>query len=132
MEELKQFNWEDYLEFCKNLKAKDYLLNEFPDINEAVKRTVVSRSYYSAYHVVAEFLDYNPPRGADSHKMLLTILKNKANNTRNEQYKEIHDLLENLKEARKNADYIKIRFSYSPKTAIKNVDRIFDIMKKLK
>lgn len=122
-----EFNWNDTIEFCLELKSK--YLREDNTLLEAVARTIINRSYYSAFRLTYNHLfenclyqyDENSP---SSHKDMINelILLSKPRETGyyNKLYNKVSVKLFEMKKTRKLADYNETPLNF-PKIQAQNI-----------
>jgi uncharacterized protein (UPF0332 family) len=104
------FEWLSFLELAKELM--EGIESRWERLSEAVKRTVVSRAYYSAFCYIRNYeaahSRFTPTNTAEDHKNLIKHLKNIG------RFK-IATTLRNLREYRNDCDYA---------DSIENIDKI--------
>jgi len=95
------FNWANYKTLAEHLHN-----NPDPAIDEAYYRSAISRTYYAAFHITKQKMvdkyGYHDPT-ANAHKELLDFLGEKKDN--NSHFEQAWNLLRNLGNQRKSADY---------------------------
>lgn len=102
------FDWEDYNSFCKFVKDKNYFKDQIPDISESVIRSVISRSYYSAFGRTCKHLEKRnlfSISKKDSHEAVFEKLNSISMMFKESRYSDIGLLLSNMKTKRVKADY---------------------------
>lgn len=97
------YSWDSYLSIAQSLSKLAH--GKIGDRAEALKRTAISRAYYSSFHIAkkyAEAVNYvQPTSGGDTHKALSNWFSNSPDNN----LKQIGADLFNLKRNRRKADY---------------------------
>lgn len=94
------FDWEDFFRLAQELAGRD----SCEPLNEAAKRTAVSRAYYAAFcaardHAVQQ-LNYQSQQTGRDHSELQKHLRGLGG-----QWKAVADNLENLRKIRNQCDY---------------------------
>lgn len=116
------FDWYDYLELAKTLKA---LGNSNFALSEAAHRSAVSRSYYAAFRYSRDYLEmkniYRPRRQSEDHRNVISYLND-------HDYGEASSSLNDLLEWRHACDYDDPveNFEMMINNAINNAQIVFD------
>lgn len=110
-----EFDWNETIQLCMELKSK-YLLED-STFFEAASRTIVNRSYYSAFRLATVHLiknygySYNP-ESIKSHDDLINKIyqisrarENMYSHVKYHDYEDISNKLKRLKILRKQVDY---------------------------
>ena len=101
------FDWNEYLEVAKNLKASTdgQPKNNF---NEAQQRSAISRAYYAVYHLAVDYakahLGYVESRRGQNqfHSDIRAVYQRQFGNP---DHQEVRKMLMRLHTARVNSDY---------------------------
>lgn len=126
------FNWEDYLALAKKLQDPH---NIDPALDEACKRSAISRAYYSAFQLslpLAEqkcsFIRKVGNESGQNHSLLSKWLKMFADND----FKRLGNLLGSLRYRRRECDYEPAVTSLDRHliTSMKEADESLEIIKR--
>lgn len=139
-----EFNWEEYLQLCKDLE--DLYLNKEKKNVEAIARLIVNRAYYSSFRKISQYLKQkklytydNKTRSKSSHDDLILNLgyildPNNQINTNyiqdkvsRKRYRKIVDRLRQLKIVRHRVDYEDTSLEFPEKMirdSISNLEKI--------
>jgi len=101
------FNWNDYLTVARELKTRTDG-QPVSNLNEAMRRSAVSRTYYSMYHLAVEYakshFGYTPQRGG-SNQFHADIRSEYQRQMGNPEHQEIAQILRRVHKARIDCDY---------------------------